>query len=397
MTVYSPQSIGHSQKRFLWTIDYGLWTSALVFALSGCAVVGPIGRRVPATARPIAEFVEDGYRDVTGVIHIHTRYSDGGGTFEDIARVANQQHLDYLIVTDHNTMQPLIDGKQGWHGMTLILVGEEISTPGGHLLALNVQQDVSRHQPTQAIIDQVNRQGGLSIIAHPYFQKRRWSDWTVTGFTGIEAYNVAHDALDENKLRIALWGVTVPADPLFLSMVDRPYDPLAKWDEMIAKRGRIVGIGSSDAHEVRVMGLKFAPYDVMFKLVRTHVLLPDGVELSGPALYEHLRLGHAYFSIGLVGNASGFEFNARDGGAKLLGIMGDAVTLSPELQLTVLLPAPGQVTLFKDGRPVAAYEGTAWHLPVTTPGVYRVEAVRREKPWIFSNPIYVTAEPEGMP
>ena len=169
MTVHSPQSIVHSQNRSLRTIDYRLWTSTLVFLLTGCAVVGPIGRRVPATTRPGADVMDDGYHDVTGIIHIHTLYSDGGGTFEDVARVANQQHLDYLIVTDHNTLKPLDDGKQGWHGMTLVLVGEEISTPGGHFLALNVRTDISRHQPTQDIIDEVNRQGGLGFIAHPYF------------------------------------------------------------------------------------------------------------------------------------------------------------------------------------------------------------------------------------
>lgn len=364
----------------------------LLTVSTGCAVVGPIGRRVPSTTRPGAEAMDDRYQDVTGIIHIHTRYSDGAGTVEEVARIANQQHLDYLVFTDHNTLKPLDDGKQGWYGMTLVLVGEEISTPGGHYLALNVRKDVSRHQPTQTIIDQVNRQGGLGFIAHPYFKKRRWSDWTVTGFTGIESYNVAHDALDENKLRIALWGVTMPADPLFLSMVDRPYDPLAKWDEMIAKHGQVVGIGASDAHEVRIMGLKFAPYDVMFKLVRTHVLLPDGVKLSEASFYEHLRAGHSYFSIGLVGNATGFAFMANDG-KRVLGIMGDSVPLVPDLHLTTIVPAPADLTLFKNGRPLTTHTGKAWHVGIVEPGVYRVEAVRHGKPWIFSNPIYVIPPP----
>ena len=368
----------------------------LTAVCTGCAIVTPIGRRVPILPRQAREMLDDRYDEVTGVMHIHTIYSDGGGTFEDVARAANQQQLDYLIVTDHNTLKPLSDGKQGWYGMTLVLVGEELSTRGGHYLALNVREDVSRYQPTQAIIDEVNRQGGLGFIAHPYFKKRPWTDWTVTGFTGIEGYNVAHDALDENKLRIALWGVTVPADPLFLSMVDRPYDPLAKWDELIAKHGKLVGIGSSDAHEVRILGFKIAPYDIMFKLARMHVLLPAGTPLSAEALYEGLRNGHAYFSIDLVADARGFTFMADDT-KQVLGVMGETVLLRPDLQLTAILPAPAELTLFKDGRALATVIGALWHVPITQPGVYRLEASRHGTPWIFSNPIYVTAPAPDPP
>ena len=362
----------------------------LALFLTGCAVLGPIERLVPKAKRgPSHEILEDGYDDATGVIHIHTRYSDGSGTIEEIARVANRQHLDYLVVTDHNTLQPLRDGKQGWYGMTLVLVGEEISTRAGHYVALNVREEVDRRQPTQAVIDEVNRQGGVGFIAHPHFKKHRWTDWTVTGFTGIEAYNVAHDALNGQKLRIAFWGVAVPADPLFLSMIDRPSKPLATWDELLARHGRVVGIGSSDAHEVRLPGgIKIAPYDIMFKLARTHLLLPQGTPVSDQALYEALRQGHAYLSIDLLADAGGFAFFADDG-KQVLGIMGDDVPLVAGLRLTAILPAPAQMTLMKDGRPAASMTGQTWHIAVTEPGIYRLECSRQGKPWIFSNPVYV--------
>ena len=381
--------------------DYRLSTAlaCVVFLVcTSCAVLGPIKGQVPRTARAALEALDDGHEDVTGVIHIHTVYSDGGGTFEDVARVANQQKLNYLIVTDHNTLRPLREGKQGWYGMTLVCVGTELSTRGGHLLVLNVREEITRHQPTQAVIDEVNRQGGLSFIAHPYFKRRRWTDWTVHGVTGIEGYNVAHDSLDENRLRIALWSVAVPADPLFLSMLDRPYDPMAKWDELLKAHGKVVGIGASDAHEIRILGLKVAPYEIMFKLIRTHLLIPAGASLSEPTLYEALRLGHAYFSIDLVADATAFTFMADDT-RRVLGIMGDEVTMTPHLQLTAVLPAAGELSLFKDGATVATSSGRVWQIPVTEPGTFRLEASRDGKPWIFSNPIYVRtpAAPEEQP
>ena len=360
-----------------------------LLALAGCAVLTHLPRVGDSLGQKPAQALDDGYDDHAGVIHIHTTYShDAHGRFEDAIRVANAQGLDYLIFTEHNTLQPLREGRQGWHGSVLALIGMEISTRDGHYLALNVTEEIDRHQlTTQQVIDEVNRQGGVGFIAHPYFKRGRWKDWSVTGFTGIEVYNVAHDTLDENRLRLALWTLTAAAEPFYLSLLDRPYDPLATWDELIRRRGRIVGIGSADAHEFHLAGLTFAPYAVMFQMARTHVLTPPG-ELTAEAVYAALRQGHAYLSIELAVPAKGFQFAATADG-KVVGIMGDEVALAPDLRLVASLPAPAQLSLFKDGRRIALTTGAAWEIPVTQPGAYRLEATRHNTPWIFSNPIYV--------
>jgi hypothetical protein len=342
--------------------------------------------------------LDDGYTDVAGVIHVHTTYShDAHGTFEEVVRVANAQQLDYVITTEHNNLRALREGKQGWHGAVLVRIGTEISTRGGHYLAFNVTEEIDHHNlTTQQIIDEVNRQGGLGFIAHPYFKKGRWRDWTVNGFTGVEAYNVAHDTLDENRLRLALWTLTVSTEPFYFSIIDRPYDPLTTWDELIRHHGRVVGIGSVDAHEFHLLGFKFAPYEIMFQMVRTHLLLPS-TPLTPELAYEALRQGHAYFEISLVADAGrSFTFFANDG-RRVLGIMGDEVPLGPNLQLSALLPRPAQLTLFKDGQIVSTETAETWHVPVTEPGAYRLEASLRDKPWLFSNPIYVRPAPDAPP
>jgi len=363
--------------------------SCLLIALVGCAVLTRVPRRLLATEAPTPAALEDGYQDAVGVIHIHTRYShDAHGHFEDAVRIANAQRLDYLIITEHNSLQPLREGKQGWHGAVLVLIGTELSTRGGHYLAFNVSEEIDRHTlTTQQVIDEVNRQGGFGVIAHPYFKKGRWKDWTVTGFTGVEAYNVAHDTLDENRMRLVLWTLTAAAEPFYLSILDRPYDPLAKWDELIRRHGRVVGIGSADAHEFHLAGLKFAPYEIMFQLARTHVLIPPG-DLTDQAIYAALRQGHAYFAIELVAEAKGFQFVAEREGT-VVGTMGDEVALEPDLHVTASLPAPAQLVLLRDGVPIASTTAQAWQVPLTQPGVYRLEATRHNEPWIFSNPIYV--------
>lgn len=330
------------------------------------------------------------YHDYAGVIHVHTAgYShDANGKFEDAVRVANDQRLDFLITTEHNNLRALKDGKQGWYGTTLVLIGMEISTRDGHYVALNVNQEIDKDKlDTQQIIDAVNEQGGLGFIAHPYYAKARWRNWSVHGFTGMEIYNVAHDTLDENKLRLIVWTLTSPAEPFYYSILDRPYDPLARWDELIRLHGKVVGIASTDAHEFHVMGIKFAPYEDLFQICRTHLLIPEK-PLTVQTVYSALREGHAYAAIELNGETRGFMFAAFDG-QKTAGIMGDEVAFSASLQLQVELPATADLTLFKDGQTLGSRRAQHWEIAVKEPGVYRVEASRNGKPWIFSNPIYV--------
>jgi hypothetical protein len=367
-------------------------TFALLLSTAGCAVLTRPHQPPASAGRALsaaAQAAEDGYTDYVGVIHIHTTYShDAHGRFEDAIRVANAQQLDYLVFTEHNTLQPLREGKQGWHGMTYALIGMEISTRGGHYLALNVTEEIDRHKlTTQQVIDEVNRQGGLGFIAHPYFQKCRWKDWNVSGFTGIEAYNVAHDTLDENRLRLILWTLTAPADPFYFSILDRPYDPLAKWDALMQQHGRLTGIGAADAHEFRLAGITFAPYEVMFQLVRTHVLISSST-FTPEGFYEALRAGHAYLAVELVAQAKGFSFAAERKG-KVVGIMGDELELAPDLTLVASLPAVAELALFRNGAVLEQHTAQTWEIPVTVPGIYRLEASRHSKPWIISNPIYV--------
>jgi hypothetical protein len=358
----------------------------------GCAALPlpfPRQHEQPGAAGIPFEVLDDGYTDFTGAVHIHTTYShDAHGTFEDVIRVANAQRLDYVILTEHNNLRVLRDGREGWYGGTLALIGVELSTHDGHYLAFNVTREIDRETlTTQQIINEVNRQGGFGFIAHPYFKKAPWKDWAVTGFTGIEAYNVAHDSLDENRARLVAWTFTVPPDMFWLSLLDRPYDPLRTWDQLIARRGPTVGIGGTDAHEFHLMGLKFAPYEIMFRFVRTHVLLASDT-LTKEGVYEALRAGHAYIAIELATEVNDFVFMAEDG-KQVLGIMGDAVALQPNLKLTAVLPAVAELTLFQDGKVMSRTIGQAWQVPVTEPGAYRLEATRHTKPWIISNPIYV--------
>jgi hypothetical protein len=154
---------------------------------------------------------------------------------------------------------------------------------------------------------------------------------------------------------------------------------------MLARGDQVVGIGGADAHGLRRFGLRLGPYTTMFKLVRTHLLV---MEVTPESIYEALAKGHAFVAHDLVADSKGFSFLAAHRN-KVEGIMGDQVKWRKGLQLYAYLPSVGAMTLLKDGQVVAGAEGQRGWFDLPGPGVYRVEATRGQRPWIYSNPIYV--------
>ena len=49
-----------------------------------------------------------------------------------------------------------------------ILVGKEVSTLGGHILAIGLERDVPDHLDPEETFSQIHDQGGLAIIPHPF-------------------------------------------------------------------------------------------------------------------------------------------------------------------------------------------------------------------------------------
>ena len=50
-----------------------------------------------------------GFRYIHGDLHTHSVFSDGSGTVADLARVAHLRGLDFLFVTDHNTIRQKVE------------------------------------------------------------------------------------------------------------------------------------------------------------------------------------------------------------------------------------------------------------------------------------------------
>jgi predicted metal-dependent phosphoesterase TrpH len=104
-------------------------------------------------------------------LHIHTLASDGtSSAVEVLDHVEGQGFLDIIAIADHERIDAAVAARHMAEDRGLrikVVVGEEISTRGGHLLALFLERPVPPLKALRWSIEAVHDQGGLAIPAHP--------------------------------------------------------------------------------------------------------------------------------------------------------------------------------------------------------------------------------------
>jgi hypothetical protein len=347
--------------------------------------------------------------DHVGVIHLHSAYSfDGRTPVAEIIRAANKSGLDFLLLTDHSTLQARKDGFEGWHDGTLLIVGEEIAPRFNHYLAFQHRESVANAEelpdmPPQTYINRVRNQGGMGFIAHPdhegaalfHVKHYPWADWSVTGYTGLGIWDFMTDW--QNSLSGYLRAILSYAFPAFFLRGPSP-NTLARWDAF-TQTHRLVGIGELDNHDTlrRILGfnLSIFPYTRVFRLIRTHILT-DG-PLSGDSradiatLFDALRNGRAYVALDYYRSSAGFSVFLTEEGR--IATMGDTFVLHHSAELKISVPYQARIHIIRNGALYHQATGKECSVMINETGVYRIEAYLKlfsgVHPWIFSNPLYV--------
>jgi predicted metal-dependent phosphoesterase TrpH len=134
-------------------------------------------------------------------LHIHTTYSDGTASVREVlAHVAAGTDLRLIAITDHDAITGALEA---WrlapqYGLEVV-VGEEVSTAEGHLLALFVDTFLPPGRPAAETIAAVHAQGGLCIAPHPFDDgvpslgraglRERYAsgEWPLDGIEGLNA------------------------------------------------------------------------------------------------------------------------------------------------------------------------------------------------------------------
>jgi hypothetical protein len=352
---------------------------------------------------------------VAGAYHIHTSRSDGSGTVEDVAEAAADAGLKFVVLTDHGDATRPPDPPAYRHGV-LCIDAVEISTAGGHLVALNLSgpSPYPLGGDPRDVIDDVHRLGGWAIAAHPDSPREelRWRAGTA-GLDGVEWLNADSEWRDESPWRLAgaLARAMVRPAGAIAALFTRPQRSLGRWDAAARAHG-VFGLAAVDAHarigatdtaDAKPSGLRFPSYGTMFNTLAQAVVLDRALTGDAPSdarrVLDAVKSGRTYAVVRAFAGVPLLEFSAMEGSRSV--VMGgelDGTVTSATLSAIVHGVPDARIDLLRDGQRTAS--ATA-RLTQATPqaGVYRVEVFYPgfDFPWLVSNPIRLGLAPPISP
>lgn len=126
--------------------------------------------------------------------HCHTVASKDSLTkIDNLISMAHKRGLDRLVITDHNTISGALEAHK--IDPELVIVGEEIMTTRGEILAAYVLEEIPAGLPPQEVIKRLKGQGAFISVSHPYDSMRAggWKEKDLLDILplvdAIEVYN----------------------------------------------------------------------------------------------------------------------------------------------------------------------------------------------------------------
>lgn len=344
-----------------------------------------------------------------GHMHIHSTHSDGSGSIPEIAAAARRAGLDFVVITDHNTLAGRLAGEEGYQQGVLVLVGAELEVRGlgQHCLVLGLEEIPPATDSPTAFLAQIRQRGGTTFLAHPFelgspvlYRGRafRWQQLPPDGFDGLEIWNYSSRWRDGcPNIPAAFLRYYLKRPGLGLSPCPQT---LLKWDELSQQRP-VSAVGGSDAHAVhlRIGPLRpvLFPYEDLFRGVNMHIYLREPLSPSFPAavtqVTKALKRGNSYVAYDHIRSSRGFRCVCQGPAGEFLP--GDGVPQARGTLLQVKAPYHRSlINIRQNGRIVCSAAGPHLSFALPAAGTYRVEAWLKPSfgpphPWVYTNPFYV--------
>lgn len=274
-----------------------------------------------------------------GDFHVHTTFSDGHHSPQELAQMAKAEGLDFIAVTDHNSIAAF--SEFGKDLDVLIIPGIEVTLTDGdfnvfgmegwldwmaHICAGEMRTSLNgQYRTTTEVMRRTWSQGLLNSINHPLLKPWEWRD----GATDLRYVHC-----------LEIWN-----DPWWPDNVHGNPQAVALWTAWLNAGYRITAIGGSDFH---FFPGKVEGYPGERPGVPTTYVYAE--ELSGAAILASLRQRRAYVSIGPQ-----VTFQAHANGATY-DISADLGALSGEIEFTATIsgsPDAARAELIKNGSVIA--------------------------------------------
>lgn len=287
-----------------------------------------------------------------GDLHVHSRESgDAHATFDEIAELARSRGLDFVALSEHNTVSHLglLPAAQAKHPELLLVPSVEFTTYDGHANAFGATEYVDHRIGLNGVsiegaMNAFAAQGAIFSINHPVLDLGdacigcAWKHPTPAAMIG--AVEIATGGWKQTGF---IFG----------------YDAIAFWDRLCARGHHVVAVGGSDDHR--------AGSESSSSPVGDPTTMIFARELSVEALIQGIREGRTV--VKLQGPDDPMVTLDGEGRRELDTLVGERTTLT----VMVTGGVGHQVRLVQNGQPLAPVAITS------DPFVLEHEAVAPER------------------
>jgi len=244
-----------------------------------------------------------------GDLHVHTIHSgDGFDTIAQTFAMARAKGLDYIAITDHDTLTHASDPAIASTPELGVIVGAEWTDVGhtGLLRPQSIPPSIDRSSPPstwaaqmQNVADSVHQDGGAFIVYHPTWASfpnflplhdidavEIWNSFYTISDTGL--HPTSQSRLRSRMTDLGFTAAGVAPCPEIETAVRTPGScndqAVAYWEAHLERGRRVAAVGGSDRHRIflpgypctRVLSTSNEPDEIMWAIRSGRTMVTSG-------------------------------------------------------------------------------------------------------------------------